>query len=120
MGERVSIEDQKYFNVCCQLWCGDLLFEIEDFSDKFIDLKIIDVVSEKMVIWDDFNEQIGIEKFVNVKIMVEINQMFQGSGEKLVFSCEEICIVVGYENVDEFLLGEEDGDEEDEVIDFVV
>ncbi|MBE3178219.1 DUF1073 domain-containing protein [Enterobacter cloacae complex sp. P3B] len=113
-GERASTEDQKYFNARCQSRRGDLSFEIEDFSDKLIDLKIIDAVSEKTVIWDDLNEQTGTEKLANAKTMAEINQTFQGSGENPAFSREEIRTAAGYENVDEFPLGEEDGDEEDE------
>lgn len=113
-GERASTEDQKYFNARCQSRRGDLSFEIEDFSDKLIDLKIIDAVSEKTVIWDDLNEQTGTEKLANAKTMAEINQTFQGSGENPAFSREEIRTAAGYENVDEFPLGEEDGNEEDE------
>lgn len=113
-GERASTEDQKYFNARCQSRRGDLSFEIEDFSDKLIELKIIDAVSEKTVIWDDLNEQTGTEKLANAKTMAEINQTFQGSGENPAFSREEIRTAAGYENVDEFPLGEEDGDEEDE------
>lgn len=113
-GERASTEDQKYFNARCQSRRGDLSFEIEDFSDKLIDLNIIDAVSEKTVIWDDLNEQTGTEKLANAKTMAEINQTFQGSGENPAFSREEIRTAAGYENVDEFPLGEEDGDEEGE------
>lgn len=116
-GERASTEDQKYFNARCQSRRGDLSFEIEDFSDKLIDLKIIDAVSEKTVIWDDLNEQTGTEKLANAKTMAEINQTFQGSGENPAFSREEIRTAAGYENVDEFPLGEEDGNEEDEATD---
>ncbi len=113
-GERASTEDQKYFNARCQSRRGDLSFEIEDFSDKLVDLNIIDAVSEKTVIWDDLNEQTGTEKLANAKTMAEINQTFQGSGENPAFSREEIRTAAGYENVDEFPLGEEDGDEKDE------
>lgn len=116
-GERASTEDQKYFNARCQSRRGDLSFEIEDFSDKLIELKIIDAVSEKTVIWDDLNEQTGTEKLANAKTMAEINQTSQGSGENPAFSREEIRTAAGYENTDEFPLGEEDGNEEDEATD---
>lgn len=116
-GERASTEDQKYFNARCQSRRGDLSFEIEDLSDKLIELKIIDAVSEKTVIWDDLNEQTGTEKLANAKTMAEINQTSQGSGENPAFSREEIRTAAGYENVDEFPLGEEDGNEEDEATD---
>ncbi len=115
--ERSSTEDQKYMNARCQSRRGDLSFEIEDFSDKLIDLKIIDAVSEKTVIWDDLNEQTGTEKLANAKTMAEINQTFQGSGENPAFSREEIRTAAGYENGDDFPLGEEDGNEEDEAAD---
>ncbi|ENC8478496.1 DUF1073 domain-containing protein [Escherichia coli] len=116
-GERASTEDQKYFNARCQSRRGDLSFEIEDFSDKLIDLKIIDAVSEKTVIWDDLNEQTGTEKLANAKTMGEINQTMQGSGDEPAFSREEIRTAAGYDNDDEEPLGEEDGDEEDEATD---
>lgn len=45
--------------------------------------------------------------------MAEINQAFQGSGENPAFSREEIRTAAGYENVDEFPLGEEDGEEDE-------
>ncbi|MFT3098917.1 DUF1073 domain-containing protein, partial [Klebsiella pneumoniae] len=116
-GERASTEDQKYMNARCQSRRGDLSFEIEDFCDKLIDLVIIAPVSEKTVIWDDLNEQTGTEKLANAKTMAEINQTFQGSGENPAFSREEIRTAAGYENTDEFPLGEEDGNEEDEATD---
>ncbi len=40
-----------------------------------------------------------------------------GERRKPAFSREEIRTAAGYENVDEFPLGEEDGDEEDEATD---
>lgn len=116
-GERASTEDQKYFNARCQSRRGDLSFEIEDFSDKLIELKIIDAVSEKTVIWDDLNEQTGTEKLTNAKTMGEINQTMQGSGDEPAFSREEIRTAAGYDNDDEEPLGEEDGDEEGEATD---
>ena len=72
--ERSSTEDQKYFNGRCQSRRGDLSFEIEDFSDKLIDLKVIDPVSEKTVIWDDLNEQTGTEKLANAKTMAKLTR----------------------------------------------
>lgn len=112
--ERSSTEDQKYFNARCQSRRVDLSFEIEDFCDKLIDLRIIDPVSVKTVIWDDLNEQSGEEKLANAKLMSEINQSMLGGGENPAFSREEIRTASGYENDDEEPLGEEDGDEEDE------
>lgn len=115
--ERSSTEDQKYFNSRCQTRRVDLSFEIEDFCDKLIDLKIIDSVSQKAVIWDDLNEQSGAEKLANAKVMGEVNQTMQGSGENPAFTREEIRTAAGYENDDEEPLGEEDGSEEDEATD---
>lgn len=115
--ERSSTEDQKYFNSRCQSRRGDLSFEIEDFCDKLIDLRIIDPISVKTVIWDDLNEQSGVEKLANAKVMGEVNQTMQGSGENPAFSREEIRTAAGYENDDEEPLGEEDGSEEDEATD---
>lgn len=111
--ERSSTEDQKYFNSRCQSRRVDLAFEIEDFCDKLIDLKIIDAVSVKTVIWDDLNEQSGAEKLANAKLMSEINQSMLGGGENPAFSREEIRTASGYENDDEEPLGEEDGLEEE-------
>lgn len=116
--ERSSTEDQKYFNSRCQSRRVDLAFEIEDFCDKLIDLRIIDPISVKTVIWDDLNEQSGVEKLANAKVMGEVNQTMQGSGENPAFSREEIRTAAGYENDDEEPLGEEDGlEEEDETAD---
>ncbi|HCR0918872.1 DUF1073 domain-containing protein, partial [Enterobacter sp. LR6] len=115
--ERSSTEDQKYFNARCQSRRVDLAFEIEDFCDKLIDLKIVDSVSQKAVIWDDLNEQTGTEKLTNAKTMGEINQTMQGSGDEPAFTREEIRTAAGYDNDDEEPLGEEDGDEEDEATD---
>lgn len=115
--ERSSTEDQKYMNSRCQSRRGDLSFEIEDFCDKLIGLKIIDSVSQKTVIWDDLNEQTGTEKLANAKSMGEINQTMQGSGDNPAFSREEIRTAAGYDNDEEEPLGEEDGDEEDEAAD---
>ncbi|KMK17789.1 hypothetical protein ABW09_12140 [Pluralibacter gergoviae] len=112
--ERSSTEDQKYFNARCQSRRVDLSFEIEDFCDKLIDLRIIDSIAVKTVIWDDLNEQSGAEKLANAKTMGEINQTMQGSGDNPAFSREEIRTAAGYENDDEEPLGEEDGDEEGE------
>ncbi|MFZ5162296.1 anti-CBASS protein Acb1 family protein [Enterobacter hormaechei] len=115
--ERSSTEDQKYFNARCQSRRVDLSFEIEDFCDKLIDLQIVDSVSQKAVIWDDLNEQTGTEKLTNAKVMGEINQTMQGSGDEPAFTREEIRTAAGYDNDDEEPLGEEDGDEEDEATD---
>lgn len=115
--ERSSTEDQKYMNSRCQTRRGDLSFEIEDFCDKLIELQIVDSVSQKTVIWDDLNEQSGAEKLANAKVMGEVNQTMQGSGENPAFTREEIRTAAGYENDDEEPLGEEDGSEEDEATD---
>ncbi|EPZ5203602.1 anti-CBASS protein Acb1 family protein, partial [Citrobacter freundii] len=115
--ERSSTEDQKYFNARCQSRRIDLAFEIEDFCDKLIDLKIVDSVSQKAVIWDDLNEQTGTEKLTNAKTMGEINQTMQGSGDEPAFTRKEIRTAAGYDNDDEEPLGEEDGDEEGEATD---
>ncbi|OFE19089.1 DUF1073 domain-containing protein, partial [Salmonella enterica subsp. enterica] len=115
--ERSSTEDQKYFNARCQSRRVDLSFEIEDFCDKLIELKIIDAVAKKAVIWDDLNEQTGTEKLTNAKTMGEINQTMLGSGDNPAFSREEIRTAAGYDNDDEDPLGEEDGDEEDKATD---
>ena len=116
-GERASTEDQKYMNARCQSRRVDLSFEIEDFCDKLIDLRIIDSIAVKTVIWDDLNEQSGAEKLANAKTMGEINQTMQGSGDNPAFSREEIRTAAGYDNEDEEPLGEEDGNEEDEAAD---
>ena len=71
----------------------------------------------KTVIWDDLNEQSGVEKLANAKVMGEVNQTMQGSGENPAFSREEIRTAAGYENDNEEPLGEEDGSEEDEAAD---
>ncbi|KMK11045.1 hypothetical protein ABW06_23440 [Pluralibacter gergoviae] len=115
--ERSSTEDQKYFNARCQSRRVDLSFEIEDFCDKLIDLRIIDSIAVKTVIWDDLNEQSSAEKLANAKTMGEVNQTMHGSGENPAFSREEIRTAAGYENDGDDPLGEEDGEEEGEAAD---
>ncbi|AXF76063.1 DUF1073 domain-containing protein [Erwinia tracheiphila] len=115
--ERSSTEDQKYFNTRCQSRRGDLSFEIEEFCDKLIELRIIDSVSQKAVIWDDLNEQTGAEKLTNAKTMGEINQTMLGGGDEPAFSREEVRTAAGYDNDNEGPLGEEGVEEEDETAD---
>lgn len=110
--ERSSTEDQKYFNTRCQSRRGDLSFEIEDFCDKLIELRILDPVSQKTVIWDDLNAQSDSEKLDAAQKMSQINSASIGTGEQ-VFTGEEIRVAAGYEGSPE-PLPEVDDDEEEE------
>lgn len=58
-GERASSEDQKYMNSRCQSRREDLSFDIEDMVDKLIELKIVNPVAEKSIVWDDLTEATG-------------------------------------------------------------
>ena len=112
-GERASTEDQKYMNARCQSRRErELSYDIEDFTDKLIELQIIDPVSEKTVIWDDLNEQSSSDKLDSATKMSEINQKAVSTGEP-VFSRDEIREAAGYESDENDPLGEEidDGEE---------
>ncbi|MCW1877648.1 DUF1073 domain-containing protein [Erwinia sp. INIA-01] len=111
-GERASTEDQRYFNARCQSRRGDLSFDIEDFCDKLADLKIIDAVAHKAVVWDDLNAQTASEKLDSALKMAQINTALVATGEQA-FSGEEIRVAAGYEGSPE-PLGETDDEEDTE------
>ncbi|MGU8111653.1 anti-CBASS protein Acb1 family protein [Serratia marcescens] len=110
--ERSSTEDQKYMNGRCQSRRGDLSFEIEDFCDKLIDLRIIDSVGQKTVIWDDLNQQTRAERLADSKAMAEVNKAMVESGDTAPFSGEEIRTAAGFETEGSDPLGETGDDEE--------
>lgn len=110
--ERSSTEDQKYMNGRCQSRRGDLSFEIEDFCDKLIDLRIIDSVGQKTVIWDDLNQQTRAERLADSKTMAEVNKAMVESGDTAPFSGEEIRTAAGFETEGGDLLGETGDDDE--------
>lgn len=110
--ERSSTEDQKYMNGRCQSRRGDLSFEIEDFCDKLIDLRIIDSVGQKTVIWDDLNQQTRAERLADSKAMAEVNKAMVESGDTAPFSGEEIRTAAGFETEDSEPLGETGDDDE--------
>ena len=112
-GERASTEDQKYFNARCQSRReSELSFEIEDFIDHLINIKVLEPIGEKTVVWDDLNEQSSIDKLDSAEKMSRVNQTSLATGEP-VFSVEEIRTAAGYENDSEEPLGETDEDTED-------
>ncbi|MBH2937765.1 DUF1073 domain-containing protein [Serratia marcescens] len=111
-GERSSTEDQKHMNGRCQSRRGDLSFEIEDFCDKLIDLRIIDSVGQKTVIWDDLNQQTRAERLADSKAMAEVNKAMVESGDTAPFSGEEIRTAAGFETEGSDPLGETGDDEE--------
>ncbi|NDJ59439.1 DUF1073 domain-containing protein [Enterobacteriaceae bacterium 4M9] len=117
-GERASTEDQKYMNARCQSRRGDLSFDIEDFCDKLVDLKIIDHVGQKTVIWDDLNAQTDSEKLESAKLMADINSVSLATGET-VFTGEEIRTAAGFEGSPE-PLWEDDDDEESKAADTTI
>lgn len=110
--ERSSTEDQKYMNGRCQSRRGDLSFEIEDFCDKLIDLKIIDLVGQKTVIWDDLNQQTRAERLADSKTMAEVNKAMVESGDVAPFSGDEVRTAAGFETESGGPLGETGDDEE--------
>lgn len=111
-GERSSTEDQKHMNGRCQSRRGDLSFEIEDFCDKLIDLRIIDSVGQKTVIWDDLNQQTRAERLADSKTMAEVNKAMVESGDTAPFSGEEIRTAAGFETEGGDQLGEAGDDDE--------
>ncbi|HID9706253.1 TPA: anti-CBASS protein Acb1 family protein [Serratia marcescens] len=110
--ERSSTEDQKYMNGRCQSRRGNLSFEIEDFCDKLIDLRIIDSVGQKTVIWDDLNQQTRAERLADSKVMAEVNKAMVESGDTAPFSGEEIRTAAGFETEGGEPLGETGDDDE--------
>lgn len=110
--ERSSTEDQKYMNGRCQSRRGDLSFEIEDFCDKLIDLRIIDSVGQKTVIWGDLNQQTRAERLADSKTMAEVNKAMVESGDTAPFSGEEIRTAAGFETEGDDPLGETGDDDE--------
>lgn len=110
--ERSSTEDQKYMNGRCQSRRGNLSFEIEDFCDKLIDLRIIDSVGQKTVIWDDLNQQTRAERLADSKTMADVNKAMVESGHTAPFSGEEIRTAGGFEIEGGDPLGETGDDDE--------
>lgn len=113
-GERASSEDQKYMNARCQSRrAGELSYDIEDFVNKLIELKVIDGTPEMSVTWDDLNAQTAIEKLDSALKMSQINTASLATGEQ-VFAVNEIREAAGYETDDGDPLGE--GEEDDEEV----
>lgn len=113
-GERASSEDQKYMNARCQSRrAGVLSYDIEDFANKLIELRVIDGTPEMSVIWDDLNAQTAIEKLDSALKMSQINTASLATGEQ-VFAVNEIREAAGYETDDGDPLGE--GEEDDEEV----
>ncbi|AYO38475.1 anti-CBASS protein Acb1 family protein [Serratia sp. P2ACOL2] len=113
-GERASSEDQKYMNARCQSRrVGDLSYDIEDFANKLIELRVIDGTPEMSVTWDDLNAQTAIEKLDSALKMSQINTASLATGEA-VFAVNEIREAAGYETDDGAPLGE--GEEDDEEV----
>uniref|UniRef100_UPI0035C70D7E anti-CBASS protein Acb1 family protein n=1 Tax=Serratia quinivorans TaxID=137545 RepID=UPI0035C70D7E len=113
-GERASSEDQKYMNARCQSRrAGELSYDIEDFANKLIELRVIDGTPEMSVTWDDLNEQTAIEKLDSALKMSQINTASLATGEQ-VFAVNEIREAAGYETDDSDPLGE--GEEDDEEV----
>ncbi len=77
---------------------SELSFEIEDFIDHLINIKVLEPIGEKTVVWDDLNEQSSIDKLDSAEKMSRINQAALATGEP-VFSVEEIRTAAGYEMI---------------------
>ncbi len=113
-GERASTEDQKYMNSRCQSRRNnELSYDIEDFTQKLIDLEIISAIAEKTVVWDDLNEQSSSDKLDSAEKMSNINQASLASGGE-VFTVAEIRTAAGFENDADEPLGETVEDDDDE------
>jgi|GEM_PF-93082 len=104
-GDRASSEDERYMNRRCQSRrINELSFEIQDFFDKLILLKIVDAApgpdAEYSVIWDDLSEATFGEKLDNAKKMSEINEKETSSGMGAeIFVREQILGAVGLEDM---------------------
>lgn len=104
-GDRASSEDERYMNRRCQSRrVNELTFEIQDFFDKLVLLKIIDPSPAKegeyAVVWDDLSESTFGEKLANAKLMSEINEKETSSGMGAeIFVREQILGAVGLEDM---------------------
>lgn len=116
-GERASTEDQDYMNARCQSRReSELSIEIDDFCDKLIELKVINPIPEKSVIWDNLTERSPSEKLDTAEKMARINSILLAQGQPA-FSVKEVRITAGYDakpdeyDDDEPPLGEDDEEE---------
>jgi hypothetical protein len=95
-GERASTEDIKQFNERCQGRRVKIVNkDLRALIQKFAEARVIDVVSEFYIYWDDLSESTQSEKLDNSAKMAEINSKNLSLGE--VFTREQIITTAGFE-----------------------
>ena len=97
-GERASREDQKDgANTCQGRRVRTLTGDMETIVNRLILLRLLDPVEDFTVVWSNLGEANQSEKLANGKIMQEINNGAQATGE-LVYSHDEIRTMTGHTN----------------------
>ena len=97
-GERASSEDQKdWANTCQGRRVRTLTGDMETIINRLILLRLIDPVEDFTVVWSNLAEASQAEKLANGKVMQEINNGAQATGE-LVYSHDEIRTMTGHTN----------------------
>lgn len=95
-GERASTEDQRYFYARCQSRRQDLSFDIGEFVDHLMRIKVLETRPDVSVLWDDLNAQTADQRLAGAKLMSDINQAaFDPANEP--FTKAEIRVAAGYE-----------------------
>lgn len=109
-GERASTEDINQFNERCQ---GRRLKvinkDLRGFVRKLATAKVINVVSEFYIHWDDLSEATQSDKLANALTMADINQKNMALGE--IYTREQIITTSGFEVSPELAPLPEDDDE---------
>lgn len=102
-GERASTEDEAYMNRRCQGRCNnELSFEVHDFFDKLIGLRVIDAPpqGEFTVIFGDLTEPTLSERLANADKMSDINVKATSGGMGTeIFAREQILGAVGMQDM---------------------
>lgn len=96
-GERASSEDQKYMAARCQgRRKNELNFEIVGLFEHLMRVRVIDLIPEFTVMWDDLTEPTKSERLASAKLQSDINAVSLAQGEP-VFTVGEIRETAGYD-----------------------
>lgn len=94
-GERASTEDRAYFMGRCQARRAELGVEIAELMEHLMALRVVPVVAEFSVVWDDLTESADSDKLSNARTMSEINAMSIDAEPP--FDVNEVRVAAGYE-----------------------
>lgn len=96
-GERASTEDRKEMNSRGQSRREkDLSFDISDLVAHCQNINLLAATNSFIVAWDDLNVPTRAERLANGKLMSDINEKFEHTGESC-FSIAEVRVASGYE-----------------------